>query len=110
MYILKSYVNRFLPHSKGECEMNFPKVLDNACVLYYTQQDYYGTVRYTTGENADYIRYLVICKYEKDAQYYLFGCNAEYEVVSDSPWESVEQCMLIAENSYDRDISWIAMN
>ncbi|MBE6790622.1 MAG: hypothetical protein E7535_05460 [Ruminococcaceae bacterium] len=90
--------------------MTFPKILDGARVLYYTQQDYYGTVRYTTGEIAEYIRYLVICKYEKDAQYYLFGCNAEYEVVSDFPSVSVEQCMLIAENSYERDVSWIAMN
>ena len=90
--------------------MTFPETLDDARVLYYTQQDNYGTVRYSTGEIADYIRYLVICKYENDAQYYLFGCNAEYEVVSDSPLESVEQCMMIAENSYNRDISWIAMN
>lgn len=90
--------------------MNFPKVLDNACVLYYTLQDNYGTVCDTTGEIADYIRYLAICKYENDSQYYLFGCNAEYEVVTDSPWESIEQCMLVAKNSHDRIISWIAMN
>ena len=90
--------------------MTFPKILDGACVLYYTQHDYYGTVRYTTGEIADRICYLVICEYENDTQYYLFGCNAEYEVVSVSSWESVEQCMLVAVNSYDRAISWIAMN
>ena len=90
--------------------MTFPKILDSACVLYYTPQNHYGTVCNTTGEIADHIRYLAICKYENDTQYYLFGCNAEYEVVSDSPWESIEQCMLIAENSYDRVVSWIAMN
>ena len=90
--------------------MTFPEILDGARVLYYTQQNYYGTVDYPNREIADYICYLVICKYENDAQYYLFGCNADYEVVSDSPWESVEQCMSIAKNSYDFDISWIAMN
>ena len=89
--------------------MNFPKILDDACVLYYTPQDDYGTVRYTTGEIADYIHYLAICKYEDDIEYYLFGCNAEYEVVSDWPLESVEQCMLVAKNSHDRVISWVAM-
>ena len=89
--------------------MNFPKIIDDACVLYYTLQDYYGTVRYTTGEIADSIRYLAICKYEDDTKYYLFGCNAEYEVVSDSFCESVEQCMLIAKNSYDPVVSWVAM-
>jgi hypothetical protein len=90
--------------------MKFPTVLDNANVLFCTPQDYYGAVRYTTGEIVDYIRYLAICKYEGDTQYYLFGCNAEYEVVSDSPWESVEECMLVAKNSYNRIVSWIAMN
>lgn len=90
--------------------MNFPKVLDNATVLYYTPQDCYGTVCYTTGEIAEHIRYLAICKYENGTGFYLFSCNADYEVVGDSQWESVEQCMLVAENSHDRAISWIAMN
>ena len=89
--------------------MNFPKVLDNACVLYYTLQDNYGTVCYTTGEIADCIRYLAICKYENDTAYYLFGCNAELAVVSDSPWESIEECKCTAEASYDCVISWIEM-
>lgn len=89
--------------------MSFPKVLDNACVLYYTPQACYGTVYYSTGEIAEHICYLAICKYENDASYYLFGCNSYQEIVSDSPWESVEEYMRVAENSYHCAISWIAM-
>lgn len=89
--------------------MSFPTMLDNASVLYYTPENCYGEVYYTTGELAENIRYLAICKYEDDASFYLFGCNADYEVVSDSPWMSVEECMRIAKNSYDCVISWIAM-
>ena len=89
--------------------MSFPKVLDDACVLYYTPQDCYGTVRYTTGEAVGNISYLAICKYKNDSAYYLFGCNAAYEVVSDSLWNTVEECMCAAKNSYDCVVSWIAM-
>ena len=89
--------------------MSFPKLLDNASVLYYTAENCYGEVYYTTGELAEQIRYLAICKYENDTSYYLFGCNADQEVVSDSPWESVEECMRVAKSSYNCAISWIAM-
>jgi len=89
--------------------MNFPEILNNAHVLYFTPQASYGTVCFTTGEIADTICYLAICKYENDNTYYLFGCDADYEVVSDSPWGSVEECMRVASSSYACDISWIAI-
>ena len=31
--------------------MSFPKMLDHASVLYYTSENCYGEVYYTTGEN-----------------------------------------------------------
>lgn len=89
--------------------MNFPKMLDNASVLYYTPENCYGEVYYKTGELAEQIRYLAICKYENDTSYYLFGCNADQEVVSDSLWESADECMCVAQSSYNCAISWIAM-
>lgn len=89
--------------------MNFPKMLDNASVLYYTLENCYGEVYYKTGELAEQIRYLAICKYENDTSYYLFGCNADQEVVSDSLWESADECMCVAQSSYNCAISWIAM-
>lgn len=89
--------------------MIFPKELDNACVLYYTPLSDYGTVFYTTGEIADHICYWAIAKYENDSSFYLFGCNVKCEVVSDSQWESAEECMHVAQDSYGGIISWIAM-
>ena len=88
--------------------MIFPETLDNAHVLYFTPQASYGTVCFTTGKIADHICYLAICKYENDNNYYLFGCDSNYDVVSDYPWCSVEECMRVASSSYDCDISWIA--
>ena len=83
MYIFKSNADRILQNRKGKCEMTFPKILDGACVLYYTQHDYYGTVRYTTGEIADHICYLVICEYENDTQYYKIksGIAKQYRIL-----------------------------
>ena len=60
------------------------------------------------GEIADHICYLAICKYKNDASVYLFGCNADYEVVSDLNWQSIDECMRVAKASFDTTISWIA--
>lgn len=87
--------------------MNFPESLDHAQVLYFTPRSSYGIVCFTTGEIAHRICYLAICKYENDNEFYLFGCDADHNVVSDSPWCSVEECMSVASSSYDCDISWI---
>lgn len=84
----------------------FPSSLDDAKVLYYTQEDDYGAIKYPNGEIADSYRYLAICKYENDDSYYLFCCNEDYEVVNDALWENVEKCMSIA-YSYKENIKWI---
>ncbi len=85
----------------------FPAELDNAKVLYYTPQDDYGVIRYPSGEVADYYRYLAICTYSRDGEYYLFCCNENYEVVSDWPEHSIEKCMEVAASSYKENIQWI---
>lgn len=90
--------------------MSFPKILDGAHVLYFTQQGPYGMIQYTTGELADFICCLAIGKYDDGKSYYLFGCNADYEVVSDLPLGSIEECMHVANESYDCDILWIAVD
>ena len=83
----------------------FPIELDGARVLYYTQQDNYGAIRYPNGEIADYYHYLAICKYAKEKAYYLFCCNENYEVVSDWVDSSVEACMKLAVE-YKENIIW----
>jgi len=84
----------------------FPKKLDGAKVLFYTPQDDYGAIEYPNGEIADKFRYLAICRYSSDEQYYLFCCNEKYEVVSDSAWDSINECMDVAASSYKENIVW----
>ena len=83
----------------------FPIKLDGAIVLYYTLQDDYGYIIFPNGEIADYYRYLAICKYSKDDKYYLFCCDENYEVVSDTLHDSIEECMAIA-SQYKDNIVW----
>lgn len=84
----------------------FPAALDGAQVLYYSSQGHYGVIRYTTGEIADHIRYFAICQYKDDESYYLFGCNEDYEVVSDTIWNSMNECMKAAVSCYTENIVW----
>ena len=86
-------------------DSGFPEKLDGAKVLFYTPQGDYGKIKYPNGEIADYFRYLAICRYANDKEYYLFCCDETYEVVSDSPWDSIDQCMNIAA-SYKENIVW----
>ena len=79
MYFLACNADCFLQNSKGEYKMSFPKLLDNASILYHTPENCFGEIYYTTGEPAEQIRYLAIYKYENDTSYYLFGCNADQE-------------------------------
>ena len=83
----------------------FPIKLDGAIVLYYTSQDDYGYSIFPNGEIADHYRYLAICKYTKDDKYYLFCCDENYEVVSDTLHDSIEECMEIA-SQYKENIVW----
>ncbi len=87
----------------------FPAMLDGARILFYTPKGEYGVVRYTTGEILDNINYYAIGKYDKDECIYLFGCNADFEVISDSVWEGVEECQRVAQTSCNKVISWVCM-
>ena len=75
----------------------FPKELDGAKVLYYTPRSDYGAMEYLGGEIAAYYRYLAICKYPNDKS---------YEVVSDTVWNSIGECMNVAASSYKENIVW----
>lgn len=89
----------------------FPKILDNAVVLYYTPKDDFGTIYYDTGEVLDYVRYLAICKYPNTANaYYLFRVNDRFEVIGDSLWDNIDECMGVALSSHGGNILWIEAN
>lgn len=70
----------------------FPKVLDNAKVLWYTDRGDYGPVFYTTGEPCDRQAYFAICQYAGSSGCYLFSCNAAFEVLTDFPCDTAEEC------------------
>ena len=85
----------------------FPNYLDGARVLFYSQKDVFGKVNYSTGEKYSDINYLAICRYGNNAEYYLFDCNEDFEVVGDYPFDSVEECKEAAQNSNkSKDIVW----
>ena len=79
----------------------FPSVLDNAKVVYYTPPGHYGDLYLTTGELEDHIVYR---QYPDDHKYYLFGCNAEYEVVTDWLCDSLQEAM---QDPNQEKIIWI---
>ncbi|MBQ4282936.1 MAG: hypothetical protein IJB96_03300 [Lachnospira sp.] len=85
----------------------FPDVLDGAKVLYFTPKDDYGVMYDTLGNVVAHFKYLSICKYDNSEGYYLFDCDENYEVVSDSVWESIEMCMSVARSSYGESLLWI---
>lgn len=86
----------------------FPNTLDGANVLYYTPYDNFGEIYWDNGEIAHYVKYLAICKYpNKDDGFYLFECDAQYEVVGDSLWDNIEMCMGVANSSHGGHILWI---
>lgn len=87
--------------------MIFPDILDGAKVLFYTPKDNYGEMYYDSGEIAAFFKYLAICKYDKSDGYYLFKCNEDFEVESDSLWDSIDTCMGIANSSYGGNILWL---
>lgn len=82
-----------------------PSELDNAKVIFYTDKDFFGTVNYTTGEVFENICYLAICAYPNATDFYLFYCNGEFEVITDTLCDSIEDCMEIA-NHRKNDIAW----
>ena len=85
----------------------FPDILDGAKVLFFTSKDDYGVMLDTDGNEVAHFKYLAICKYDNSEGYCLFKCNEEYEVESDSLWDTIEICMSVASDSYNKEIIWL---
>ena len=71
----------------------FPNILDDALVHFYTQKGNYGSVYYDNGK----------------IEYYLFHCNNKFEVIADYLFDSIEECMNMANRS-KKEIVWIKNN
>lgn len=83
----------------------FPDFLDGAKVLEYTESDHFGFITDYDDDGNPYereIRYLALCAYTGHDGYYLFSCAEDFEVISDSLWDSPEQI----KNSYP-DTLWL---
>ena len=86
----------------------FPKTLDGAEVIYYTEKNNFGSRYYTTGEIYDQVCYLAICKYPNTSnEFYLFECNDSFEVISDTLEETILACVKSASDIFGNDVSWI---
>lgn len=68
----------------------FPKELDGAKVLYFTERGVFEPVYYPGGAVAHNVVYLAICQYDNDESYYLFHCDENLEVVADDEWWDIE--------------------
>jgi hypothetical protein len=71
--------------------MAFPKKLDNANVILYTDNDDFGVLACADGSNPIPIRYLAICQYPNDKLYYLFLCNEQIEVETDDLCDTIDE-------------------
>ena len=116
-----AFCNRFgykeLPYSDGYADYlididtrlvlvtsyTFPKELDGAKVLYFTEKGNFKPVCYPGGAVAHNVFYLALSKYDNDDSYYLFHLDENLEVVADDCWDSIEFFKKYM-NSYD--VKW----
>lgn len=67
-----------------------------------------NTRHFVMGELVQEINGLAICKYEKDAGYYLFYCNQDWEIITDTYHNSIEDAKKQAEFEFINSIqSWV---
>ena len=83
-----------------------PAKLDGAKVLFYAtlHQEHRATGNtrhYVGGELMRPAAGLAICRYESDVGFYLFYCDGEWNVVTDTYHESVEEARNQAEFEYE---------
>ena len=86
----------------------FPKELNGADVLFYTDKADYGELE-EEGKDARAIACLAIAKKPEDPAYYLMLCDADYGVIADHSFPAVEWCKTMAGMRYP-DIVWHEMD
>lgn len=84
----------------------FPKYLDGAEVIFYTNENEYGDIFYNDGRIYAKVKYYAICRYESDEKLYLFSCDAQFNVVADIDCSTLEDCKEITKNKSSIDIYW----
>lgn len=71
---------------------SFPKELNGAAVLCYSDRGDYAPVYRSGGGIAHRVAYLAICAYPDDGDFYIFHCDQSLTVVADDCMPSVEAC------------------
>ena len=82
----------------------FPKIIDGANVLWFTDKASFGVLE-EEGKADCAISYLAIIQKPDDVARYLILCDAEYSVIADHSFPSVEWCKTMAGMRYP-DIVW----
>jgi hypothetical protein len=85
-----------------------PATLDGARVLYYAISGRGGF--YRIGDQL--VAAMAICRYDGDGdRAYLFKCAADWDVIHDGLWESVEECKQIAAQQAEAEapLTWVEM-
>lgn len=82
-----------------------PDVIGGAIVIQYTLIDSRhlfteNTKQIVNGETLKSMKGLVICKYENEEGIYLFGCDADWNVITDTWHNDVEEAVAQAEFEY----------
>ena len=99
---------------------NPPTELDGAILLWFTPprpEQNYGFVSYVDeNHEIDYnrkepISALAICQYSGSDEVYVFACNAQWRVIGDLVYDSVEEAKTDAERYYNetQPIYWIKL-
>lgn len=86
---------------------SFPRELDGANVLYYTDRGDFVPVYYAGGGICRKVFYLAVCKYQNDDCFYIIHLDEGMEAVADSCFESFDACKKCM-NEYN--VKWYEFN
>ncbi|MCM3631636.1 hypothetical protein M3194_30545 [Paenibacillus glycanilyticus] len=91
--------------------MTVPIELDGAKVLYYTDNQItndYGYVFYQEHEEKVTVTALAIAQYDGDNRFYLFSCDVDWNVISDTLHDSLQEAIDCVIHSNNSIILWNA--
>ena len=92
-----------------------PKEIGEARTLFYTVLDERhlkteNTRHFVNGQFIEEISGLAICKYDNDPGYYLFGCDENWNSITDTYHDSIEDAKEQAEFEYKNSMTtWTSM-
>ncbi len=78
--------------------------IDGAKVIKLSKRGLYGNVDFKSEMKVVKIEYIAICQYENDDDYYLFACDANFNVLGDSVYDNYENAKKAAKINYEADL------